>query len=70
MVDSPSTKIYRRNSLRVNFQKALEEARGCISDTRATQEKYLDLQNNINRLCKSLNEIDDEILRILKPENI
>ena len=28
------------------------------------------MQNNINRLCKSLNEIDDKILAILEPENI
>ena len=70
MADSLSRKIYRRNALRTNFQKTLEEARGCISDTRATQAKYLGLQNNINRLCKSLNEIDDEILAILEPENI
>ena len=45
--------------LRANFQKTLEQARGCISS-----------KNNINRLCKSLNEIDDEILAILEPENI
>ena len=70
MADLLSRKIYRRNALRTNFQKTLEEARGCISDTRATQAKYLGLQNNINRLCKSLNEIDDEILAILEPENI
>ena len=70
MADSLSRKIYRRNALRANFQKTLEEARGCISDTRATQAKYLGLQNNINRLSKSLNEIDDEILAILEPENI
>ena len=70
MADLLSRKIYRRNALRTNFQKTLKEARGCISDTRATQAKYLGLQNNINRLCKSLNEIDDEILAILEPENI
>ena len=70
MADSLSRKIYRRNALSANFQKTLEEARGCISDTRATQAKYLGLQNNINRLCKSLNEIDDQILAILEPENI
>ena len=70
MADLLSRKIYRRNALRTNFQKTLEEARGCISDTRATQAKYLGLQNNINRLCKSLNEIDDEILAILEPESI
>ena len=65
-----SRKTYRRNALRANFQKTLEEARGCISDTRETQAKYLGLQNNINKLSKSLNEIDDEILAILEPENI
>ena len=70
MADSLSRKIYRRNALRTNFQKTLEEARGCISDARATQAKYLGLQKNINRLCKSLNEIDDEILAILEPESI
>ena len=70
MADLLSRKIYRRNALRTNFQKTLEEARVCISDTRATQAKYLGLQNNINRLCKSLNEIDDEILAILEPESI
>ena len=70
MADLLSRKIYRRNALRTNFQKTLEEARGCISDTRATQAKYLGLQNNINRLCKSLNEIDDDILAILEPESI
>ena len=70
MADSLSRNIYRWNALRTNFQKTLEEARGCISDTRATQAKYLGLQNNIKRLCKSLNEIDDEILAILEPENI
>ena len=60
---------YSRNALRTNFQKTLEESRGCTSDTRATQAKYLGLQN-INRLFKSLNETDDEILAILEPENI
>ena len=70
MADSLSRKIYRRNALRANFQKTLEEVRGCVSDTRTTEAKYLGLQNNINRLCKSLNEIDDEILAILEPENI
>ena len=70
MADLLSRKIYRRNALRINFQKTLEEARGCTSDARATQVKYLGLQNNINRLRKSLNEIDDEILAILEPENI
>ena len=70
MADLLSRKINRRNALRTNFQKTLKEARGCISDTRATQAKYLGLQNNINRLCKSLNEIDSEILAILEPENI
>ena len=70
MTDSVSRNIYRRNALKTNFQKTLEEARGCISDTRATQAKYLGLQNNVNRLCKSLNEIDEEILAILEPENI
>ena len=70
MADSLSRKVYRWNALRANFQKNLEEARGCISNTRATQAKYLRLQNNINRLCKSLNEIDDKILAILEPENI
>ena len=69
MADSLSRKNYIRNALRANFQKTLEMARGCTSDTRATQAKYLRLQNNINRLCKSLNEIDDEILVILEPEN-
>ena len=70
MADSLSRKIYRQNALRVNLQKTFEEPKGCLSDTRATQAKYLGLQNNINRLCKSLNEIDDEILAILEPENI
>ena len=70
MADSLSRKICRRNALRTNFQKTLKEGRGCISDTRATQAKYVALQNNINRLCKSLNEIDNEILAILEPENI
>ena len=60
MADSLSRKIYRRNAFKANFQKTLEEARCCISDTRAKQAKYLGLQNNINRSCKSLNEIDDE----------
>ena len=69
MADLLSRKIYRRNALRTNFQKTLEETRGCISDTRATQAKDLGLQN-INRLGKSLNEIDDEMLPILEPENI
>ena len=50
MADSLSRNIYRRNALRTNFQKTLEEARGYISDTRATQAKYLGLQNNIKRL--------------------
>ena len=70
MADSLSRKIYRQNALRVNLQKTFEEAKGCLSDTRVTQAKYLGLQNNINRFCKSLNEIDDEILAILEPENI
>ena len=70
MANSLSRKIYRRNALRTNFQKTFEEARGCINDTRTTQGKYLSLQNNINRLYKSLNEIEDEILAILEPENI
>ena len=70
MADSLSRKIFRRNAFRANFQKTLEEARGCVSDTTATQAKYLGLQNNINRLCKSLNEIDIEILAISEPENI
>ena len=48
----------------------LEEAKSCISNTRATQVKYLGLQNNIKRLCKLLNEKHDEILAILEPENI
>ena len=69
MADLLSRKIYRRNALRTNFQKTLEESRGCISDTRAIQAKYLGLQN-INRSCKSLNETDDKILAILEPENI
>ena len=69
MADLLSRKIYSRNALRTNFQKTLEESRGCTSDTRATQAKYLGLQN-INRLFKSLNETDDEILAILEPENI
>ena len=68
MADSLSRTIYRRNALRANFQKTLEEARGCTSDTRAIQAKCLGLQNN-NRLCKSLNETDDEILAILESEN-
>ena len=70
IADSLSRKIYKRNALRTNFQKTLKEGRGCISDTRATQAKYVGLQNSIIRLCKSLNEIDDEILAILEPENI
>ena len=70
MADSLSRKIYRWNALRANFQKTFEEARGCISDTRAIQLKYLGLQNSINRSCKSLNEIDDEVLAILEPKNI
>ena len=32
--------------------------------------KYLGLQNNVNRLCKSLSEIEDKIIAILEPENI
>ena len=68
MADSLSRTIYRRNALRANFQKTLEEARSCISDTRAIQAKCLGLQNN-NRLCKSLNETDGEILAILESEN-
>ena len=63
MADSLSRAIYRRNALRANFQKTLEEARGYISDTRAIQAKCLGLQNNINRLYKSSNETDDEILK-------
>ena len=70
IADLLSKNLYRRNALRTNFQKPLEEARVCISDARATQAKYLGLQNNINRLCKSLNEIEDEILAILEPESI
>ena len=70
MADLLSRKIYRRTALRTNFQKSLEEVRVCISDARATQAKYLGLQNNINRLCKSLNEIEDEILAILEPGSI
>ena len=38
---------YRQNTLRANIQKTLEEAIGCISDTRATQAKYLGFQNII-----------------------
>ena len=70
MADLLFRKIYRRNALRANFQTTLEEARGFISDTGATKAKYLGLQNNINRLCKSLNEIDIEILAISEPGNI
>ena len=70
MADSLSRKIYRWNALRANFQKTLEEARACISDTSAMRLKYLGLQNNINRSCKRLNEIDDEVLAILEPKNI
>ena len=44
MADLLSRKIYRRNALRTNFLKTLEEARGCTSDARATQVKYLGLQ--------------------------
>ena len=70
MADSLSRKIYRRNALRDNFLKTLEETRSCISNTRATQARYLGLQHNINRLCKKLNETDDEILAILEHGNI
>ena len=67
MADSRSRKIYRHNPLRANFQKkTLHEAAGCISNTKATQVKYLGLQNKINRFCKSLNEFDDKILPILE----
>ena len=70
MADTLPRKLYRRNALRSNFQKILEEARSCISDPKVTQAKYLGLQNNIDRLCKGLNEIDEEICAILEPENI
>ena len=70
MADTLSRKLYGRNALRSNFQKILEEARSCINDPKATQAKYLGLQNNIDRLCKGLNEIDEEIFAILEPENI
>ena len=70
MSDLLSRKIYRRNAVAANFQKNLEETKGCISDTRTTQSKYLGLQNNINRSRKNLNEIDDEISAILELENI
>ena len=70
MAESLFRKIYRLNVLRTNFQKAFEETRGCISHTRATQEKYLGLQNSVNRLCNSWNEINDEILALLELENI
>ena len=67
MADSRSRKIYRHNPLRANFQKkTLHEAAGCISNIKATQVKYLGLQNKINRFCKSLNEFDDKILPILE----
>ena len=55
--------------LEIISRKPLETI-GCINDTRATQAKYLGLQNNINRLYKSSNETGDEILAILEPENI
>ena len=67
--DSLSRKIYRQNIVKANFQKTRKNPRRCVTDTRATKAKYLGLQNNINRLCKSLNEIDDEIVAILEPEN-
>ena len=70
MSEGLSRKIYRRNALRANFQKALSDAQGCIGDNRTTQAKFVGLQNNINSLCKSLNEIDEQILAILEPENI
>ena len=63
-------KNYRRNALRANFQKALSDAKGCISDNRTTKAKFLGQQNNLNSLCKSLNEIDEQILAALEPENI
>ena len=66
MADLLYRKNYRRNTFKANFQKTLEEARCCISDTRAKQAKYLGLRNNINRLCKSLNEIDDEESDVLE----
>ena len=56
MADSLSRKTYRRNALRGNFQKTLEEPRGCISNIRAAQAKYSGLQNNINRLLIILNK--------------
>ena len=70
MADLLSRKIYRWNALRTNIQKTLEEARGCINDARVTQAKYLGLQNNINRLCKSLNEIESNVsesMSIMEP---
>ena len=69
MADTLSRKIYRRNALRAN-ECSKSALRGWISGTRATQAKYLGFQNNINRLYKSLNEIDDEITAILEPEHI
>ena len=70
MSDLLSRKIYRWNAVGANFQKNFGETRGCISDTRTTQSKYLGLQNNINRSRKNLNENDDEISAILELENI
>ena len=64
------TDTLSKNALRSNIQKTLDEARGCICDTRATQAKRLSLQNNINRLCRSLNEIDTETLANLEPKKI
>ena len=69
IADSLSKKIYGWNALGTNFQKTHEEARSCINYSRATQAKYFGLQNNINSLCKSLNEIDDKILAVLEREN-
>ena len=48
----------------------INPTKGCISDTRAIEAKYLGLQNNINRLRNSSNKTDDGILIILEPKNI
>lgn len=51
--------IFRERLMRLEFGKAQTQAKTSLS-----------LQNNINGLCKSLNEIHKETFANLEPKNI
>ena len=63
-------KLASRKALKRNFQKKLEEANLCLKHSNCSRAKIMGLKNSLNKQSNELSTIDDEIIKVLEPQNV